>query len=153
MPANPSKQTNVKIFFELFLQPARSGEKTAFPRFSAVLPACSLSAPYQDLFGFGRSSDKLHSLGPKNVRRTSEETPKKLRSGKGPDKTQTGRADADGTFREETSHVNNYDSTEVIKRDAKVMKSLRTPTFRTQNDADGTDESRRKLRVIRVICI
>ncbi|MDE5709814.1 MAG: hypothetical protein K2I27_01440 [Bacteroides sp.] len=41
-------------------------------------PICFLSDPYQGLFGFGRSSDKLHSLGPKNVRRTSEETPKKL---------------------------------------------------------------------------
>ncbi|MDE5710763.1 hypothetical protein [Bacteroides sp.] len=45
-----------------------------------------IPAPCQSLFGFGRSSDKLHSLGPKNVRRTSEETTKKVWSGQGADK-------------------------------------------------------------------
>ena len=71
----------VKYFFFFFLLSARPDRKIPFPPFSAVLLICSLTDPYQDLFGFGRSSDKLHSLGPKNVRRTSEETPKKLRSG------------------------------------------------------------------------
>ncbi|MDE5711099.1 MAG: hypothetical protein K2I27_08250, partial [Bacteroides sp.] len=64
-------------------------------------------------------SDKLHSLGPKNVRRTSEETPKKLWSGKGPEKTQAEKADDDGILGRRMCCVNNYDYrtlwTELLK--------------------------------------
>ncbi|WP_297641823.1 hypothetical protein, partial [uncultured Bacteroides sp.] len=66
------------------------------------------SDPYQSLFGFGRSSDKLHSLGPKNVRRTSEETPKKLWSRKDLEKTRTGKTEKDEILKKRISHVNNY---------------------------------------------
>ncbi|MDE5711868.1 MAG: hypothetical protein K2I27_12335, partial [Bacteroides sp.] len=52
---------------------------------------------------------KLHSLGPKNVRRTSEETPKKLWSRKGPDKTRTGRTKDGEEFAKGTIRVNIYD--------------------------------------------
>ncbi|MDE6492871.1 MAG: hypothetical protein K2L37_06965, partial [Lactobacillus sp.] len=54
---------NVKLFFVPFSQPMRPDEKTPFPFLYPVLLICSTAAPYQNLFGFGRSSDKLHSLG------------------------------------------------------------------------------------------
>ncbi|WP_297643480.1 hypothetical protein, partial [uncultured Bacteroides sp.] len=42
-------------------------------------------------------------------RRTSEETPKKLWSGKGPDKTRAGRTENDGVFQKYGIYVKNYD--------------------------------------------
>ncbi|MDE5710981.1 MAG: hypothetical protein K2I27_07630, partial [Bacteroides sp.] len=55
---------NVNYFSAFSSREARPDRKTPFPFLSAVLPVCILSHPYQGLFGFGRSSDKLHSLGP-----------------------------------------------------------------------------------------
>ncbi|WP_297643713.1 hypothetical protein, partial [uncultured Bacteroides sp.] len=76
------------------------------------------------LFGFGRSSDKLHSLGPKNIRRTSEETPKKLRSKKGPEKTPTGKTGGDAFGNRKNSCVNIY------KHQFLLMETdLRLPSF------------------------
>ncbi|MDE6215284.1 hypothetical protein, partial [Bacteroides sp.] len=58
---------------------------------------------------------KLHSLGPKNVRRTSEETPKKPWSRKGPDKTRTGKAESDGAFGKRIFRVNIYKSEFLLR--------------------------------------
>ncbi|MDE6216375.1 hypothetical protein, partial [Bacteroides sp.] len=57
----PHPSSNVNYFSFFFSQPACSAEKTSFSLPTAVLPICILSHPYQGLFGFGRSSDKLHS--------------------------------------------------------------------------------------------